>query len=67
MTVSWSLTITSPCRIATTMGSADDHKAAVTKVLAAAQEALADVQIAMCAAALLSNVASLLFFYVPGS
>jgi hypothetical protein len=51
MTVSWSLTITSPCRNATTMGSADDHEAAVTKVLAAAQEAIDDARVTAAPAA----------------
>jgi hypothetical protein len=40
VTVPWSLTTTTPVRIDTTMGMADDHDAAVTAVLAAAQDAI---------------------------
>jgi len=42
--VSWSLTITAPGRIDTTMGIAD-HDAAVTAVLAAAQAAIDDARV----------------------
>jgi hypothetical protein len=45
VTVSWSLTITAPGRIDTTMGIADDHDAAVTAVLAAAQAAIDDARV----------------------
>ena len=45
MTVPWSLTITAPDRIDTTMGIADDHDAAVTAVLAAAQAAIDDARV----------------------
>ena len=45
MTVSWSLTITAPGRIDTTMGIADDHDAAMTAVLAAAQAAIDDARV----------------------
>jgi hypothetical protein len=41
MAVPWSLTTTAPQRIDTTIGSADDHDAAVTAVLFAAQGAIA--------------------------
>ena len=40
MTVPWSLTIATPVRIDTTLGIADDHDAAVSSVLAAAQDAI---------------------------
>ncbi|CAA0123175.1 Uncharacterised protein [Mycolicibacterium vanbaalenii] len=41
MTVPWSLTTTTPVRIDTTIGASDDHDAAVTAVLFAAQDAIA--------------------------
>ena len=44
MTVSWSLTTTAPGRIDTTIGMADDHDAAVTAALAAAQAAIDDAR-----------------------
>jgi hypothetical protein len=40
MTVPWSLTTTAPGRIDTTIGVADEHEAAVTAALAAAQTAI---------------------------
>lgn len=43
MTVPWSLTITAPGRIDTTMGMADDH-AAVTATLAAGQDGIDDAR-----------------------
>ncbi len=44
MTVPWSLTTTTPVRIDTTIGTADDHDAAVTAVLVAAQDAIATAE-----------------------
>jgi hypothetical protein len=44
MTVPWSLTITAPGRIDTTIGIADHHDAAVTAVLAAAHGAVDDAR-----------------------
>jgi hypothetical protein len=43
--VPWSLTTNAPVRIDTTMGIADDHGAAVTAVLAAAQDAIDDAEL----------------------
>lgn len=51
MTVPWSLTTTAPVRIDTTMGIADDHDAAVTAVLAAAQDAIDDAELSAAPAA----------------
>lgn len=51
MTVPWSLSTTAPARIDTTMGVADDHDAAVTAVLAAAQDAIDDAQLSAAPAA----------------
>jgi hypothetical protein len=51
MAVSWSLTITSPVRIDTTMGMGGDHDAAVTEVLAAAQAAIDDARVTAAPAA----------------
>jgi CelD/BcsL family acetyltransferase involved in cellulose biosynthesis len=45
VTVPWSLTTTAPGRIDTTMDIADDHDAAVTAVLAAAQAAIDDARV----------------------
>lgn len=45
MTVPWSLTTTTPARIDTTIGIADDHDAAVTAVLVAAQDAIAAAEL----------------------
>ncbi len=44
MTMPWSLTITTPVRIDTTIGTADDRDAAVTAVLFAAQDAIATAE-----------------------
>jgi hypothetical protein len=49
--VPWSLTTTAPVRIDTTMGIADDHDAAVTAVLAAAQDAIDDAELSAAPAA----------------
>jgi hypothetical protein len=51
VTVPWSLTTTAPVRIDTTMGIADDHDAAVTAVLAAAQDAIDDAELSAAPAA----------------
>jgi hypothetical protein len=51
VTVPWSLTITAPDRIDTTMGIADDHDAAVTAVLGAAQAAIGDARLSAAPAA----------------
>ena len=51
MTMPWSLTTTTPDRIDTTMGTADDHDAAVTAVLAAAQDAIDDAELSAAPAA----------------
>lgn len=51
MTVPWSLTTTAPGRIDTTMGIADDRDAAVTAVLAAAQDANATAELSAAPAA----------------
>ena len=51
MTVSWSLTTTALRRIDTTIGIADDHDAAVTAVLAAAQAANATAELSAAPAA----------------
>lgn len=51
MTVTWSLTATAPGRIDTTIGVAADHDAAVTAVLAAAQDAIDDARKASSPAA----------------
>ena len=51
MTVPWSLTNTAPGRIDTTIGIADDHDAAVTAVLAAAQAAIDDARLSATPAA----------------
>ncbi len=51
MTVPWSLTITAPVRIDTTIGIADDPDAAVTAVLAAAQDAIATAELSAAPAA----------------
>lgn len=45
MTVPWSLTTTAPQRIDTTIGVADDHDAAVTALLFAAQDAIAAAEL----------------------
>jgi hypothetical protein len=49
--VPWSLTITAPGRIDTTIGIVDDHDAAVTAVLAAAQAAIDDARVSAAPAA----------------
>lgn len=51
MTVPWSLTTTAPQRIDTTIGTADDHDAAVTAVLFAAQDAIAAAELSTAPAA----------------
>ena len=51
MTVPWSLTTTTPVRIDTTIGIADDHDAAVTAVLATAQDAIDDAELSAAPAA----------------
>ena len=51
MTVPWSLTTTAPGRIDTTIGVADDHEAAVTAALAAAQAAIDDARVSAAPAA----------------
>jgi hypothetical protein len=51
MTVPWSLTTTAPGRIDTTIGVAVDHDAAVTAVLAAAQDAIDEARKASASAA----------------
>lgn len=51
MAVSWSLTTTAPCRIDTTMGIGEDHDAAVTAVLVAAQDAIAAGRLSQAPAA----------------
>lgn len=45
MTVPWSLTTTAAQCIDTTIGTADDHDAAVTAVLFAAQDAIATAEL----------------------
>jgi hypothetical protein len=44
VTVPWSLTTTAPGRIDTTIGVADDHEAAVSAALAAAQDLIHDAR-----------------------
>ena len=51
MTALWSLTTTTPARIETTIGTADDPDAAVTAVLVAAQDAIATAELSAAPAA----------------
>jgi hypothetical protein len=51
VTAPWSLTITAPGRIDTTIGIVDDHDGAVSAVLAAAQAAVDDARVSAAPAA----------------